>query len=187
MLRDLVLKNRSYRRFKEDESVSEDLLRELVDLARLTPSARNAQPLKYFLANTSEVNDRIFPHLAWAGYLKEWAGPDKGERPSAYIIVLNDSEIAANYFCDDGIATQTILLGAVENGYGGCIIGSVDRLRLQRELGIANKYKIVHVIALGIPKEDVKLTEIEDGDYKYWRDLNSIHHVPKRSLDDIII
>jgi nitroreductase len=187
MLKDLVLKNRSYRRFKQDELLSEEVLRDLVDLARLTPSARNAQPLKYFISNTPDVNDKIFPHLAWAGYLKDWAGPEKGEQPAAYIIVLNDSEIAANYFCDDGIVTQTILLGAVEKGYGGCIIGSVDRLRLQRELGIADKYKIVHVIALGVPVEEVKLTEMKDGEYKYWRDLSNVHHVPKRSLHDIII
>ncbi len=90
MLKDLILKNRSYRRFEQDKSISRETLIELIDLARLSPSARNAQPLKYFISLDQETNDKIFPHLAWAGYLKEWNGPSKGEQPSAYIILLND-------------------------------------------------------------------------------------------------
>jgi len=187
MLKDLILKNRSYRRFYQDEVISIDILRDLVDLARLSPSARNAQPLKYLLVNTPDINDKIFPHLSWAGYLKNWAGPEKGEQPSAYIVVLNDTDISANYFCDDGIATQSILLGAVEKGLGGCIIGSLNRLKLQRELKLSDKLKIVHVIALGKPKEDVVIEQMKENNIKYWRDVHQKHHVPKRNLDDIII
>ncbi|MCT4587948.1 MAG: nitroreductase family protein [Carboxylicivirga sp.] len=187
MLKDLILKNRSYRRFHQNEKVEVETLQELVDLARLSPSARNAQPLKYFLSNSPELNDKIFPHLSWAGYLKDWAGPEKGEQPAAYIIVLNDTEISANYFCDDGIATQSILLGAVEKGLGGCIIGSLNRLQLQRELRLSDNLKIVHIIALGKPKEEVAIEEMKEGDIKYWRDVQQVHHVPKRDLKDIIV
>ncbi|MCU4157180.1 nitroreductase family protein [Carboxylicivirga sp. A043] len=187
MLKDLILKNRSYRRFHHDEPVELETLHELVDLARLSPSARNAQPLKYFLSNSPELNDKIFPHLSWAGYLKDWPGPEKGEQPSAYIVMLNDTEISANYFCDDGIASQSILLGAVEKGLGGCIIGSLNRLQLQRELRLSDNLKIVHVIALGKPKEEVKLEEMKEESIKYWRDVQQVHHVPKRDLKDIIV
>ena len=187
MLKDLIFKNRSYRRFHQDGKVEVETLQELVDLARLSPSARNAQPLKYFLSNSPELNDKIFPHLSWAGYLKDWAGPEKGEQPAAYIIVLNDTEISANYFCDDGIATQSILLGAVEKGLGGCIIGSLNRLQLQRELRLSDNLKIVHIIALGKPKEEVTIEEMKEGDIKYWRDVQQVHHVPKRDLKDIIV
>ncbi len=187
MLKDLILKNRSYRRFYEEETVELETLKELVDLARLSPSARNAQPLKYFLSNSPELNEKIFPHLSWAGYLKDWAGPEKGEQPSAYIIVLNDTDISANYFCDDGIATQSILLGAVEKGLGGCIVGSLNRLQLQRELRFSDNLKIVHVIAIGKPKEEVVLEEMKEGNIKYWRDVKQTHHVPKRELKDVIV
>ena len=81
MLRDLVIKNRSYRRFYQDVPVSLETLRELVDLARLSPSGRNAQPLRYILCNEPEKNALIFKHLAWAGSLKDWPGPVEGERP----------------------------------------------------------------------------------------------------------
>ncbi len=186
MLKDLILKNRSYRRFYQDKPIHTDELIELVDLARLSPSARNAQPLKYILSNTPEMNSVIFKHLSWAGYLTDWSGPGEGERPAAYIIMINDTSISSNFFCDNGIASQSIMLGAVEKGYGGCIIGSVERLQLQRELNIPSKYKVVQVIALGVPKEEVVIEELNK-DHKYWRDLKEVHHVPKRNLSDIIV
>ncbi len=187
MIRELILKNRSYRRFYENEKIDRNLLIELVDLARLSPSARNAQPLKYLLSCTPEMNQKIFPTLSWAGYLTNWNGPEEGERPSAYIVVLNDTAIAANYFCDDGIATQSILLGAAEKGFGGCIIGSVDRRNLQLQLELPDDLHIIHVIALGKPKETVVIENMRNNDYKYWRERDQSHHVPKRSIDDIII
>lgn len=187
MIRDLILKNRSYRRFYQNEIVTKKTLLELVDLARLSPSARNAQPLKYYLSHNPETNDKIFKHLSWAGYLTYWQGPVEGERPSAYIIVVNDTTISGNYFCDDGIASQSILLGAVEKELGGCIIASINRRGLQMELNIAEQYHIIHVIALGKPKEEVVLDDMKKDDFKYWRDKDQKHHVPKRTLDDLII
>jgi len=186
-LKDLIRRNRSYRRFYEDESIPQYIIEGLVDLARLSPSARNAQTLKYFISCDPDTNEKIFPHLSWAGYLKNWKGPTKGERPSAYIIVLNDTNISDNFFCDDGIAVQSILLGAVEQNLGGCIIGSVDRLKLSNALNIPKHLKIVEVIALGKPREQVVIEDIENDDIKYWRDEDQVHHVPKRPLDEIIV
>ncbi|PRZ02164.1 nitroreductase family protein [Marinilabilia salmonicolor] len=186
-LKDLIRRNRSYRRFYEEESIPQYILEGLVDLARLSPSARNAQTLKYFISCDAETNAKIFPHLSWAGYLPNWDGPVKGERPSAYIVVLNDTKISDNYFCDDGIAIQSILLGAVEQNLGGCIIGSVDRLKLSNALEIPKHLKIVEVIALGKPREQVVIEDLKDDNIKYWRDETQTHHVPKRALDEIII
>ncbi len=186
MLKDLILKNRSYRRFHQDEPISKETLVELVNLARLSPSARNAQPLKYILSFTPKMNSVIFPHLSWAGYLTDWHGPDEGERPAAYIIMVNDTTITSNFFSDNGIASQSIMLGAVEKGYGGCIIGNVAREQLQRELKIPLEYKILQVLALGVPKEEVVIEELNKT-HQYWRDLKGTHHVPKRNLNEIII
>ncbi len=186
MLKDLIQRNRSYRRFYQDKEISTEELMELVDLARLSPSARNAQPLKYVLSNKPETNHIIFKYLSWAGYLTDWKGPEEGERPSAYIIMMDDTSVSSNYFSDNGIASQSILLGAVEKGYGGCIIGAVDRSPLERELKLSSQYKILQVIALGVPKEEVVIEEMGD-DHKYWRDMKGVHHVPKRNLKDIIV
>jgi nitroreductase len=168
--------------------ISMETLRSLVDLARLSASGANRQPLKYILSNQKERNAIIFRKLAWAAYLKDWAGPEEGERPSAYIIVLGDQEISDSFGCDHGIASQNILLGATHMGLGGCIVGSIDRKRLREELQILDRYEILHVIALGKPKEEVAIEIVgSDGDVKYWRDESGVHHVPKRLLDDIII
>ena len=188
MMLDLILKNRSYRRFDESYTIDQQTLRQLVNLGRLSASGRNAQPLKYLLSCTSEKNDKIFPTLAWAGYLKDWNGPEKGERPSAYIIMLCDTSISENYFCDHGIAAQSMLLGATELGLGGCIIMSIKKDELRKALSIPEQYEILQVLALGKPVEQVVLEVVKpDGDIKYWRDENLVHHVPKRTLEDIIL
>lgn len=188
MLKDLIVQNRSYRRFYQNEAVTEEVLRELVDLARLSASAANRQPLKYILSWEPDKNARIFPYLAWAGYLEDWGGPVEGERPAAYIIILGDNEISENIDCDHGIAAQSILLGATERGLGGCIIASVQRKLIREELAIPDRYQILLVLALGKPKEVVVLETVgEDGEIKYWRDGDAVHHVPKRPLDKIII
>ena len=184
----LVLKNRSYRRFYENVTIEYDTLRQLVDLARLSGSAANLQPLKYMLSVDQNMNASIFPHLKWAGYLKDWDGPSVGERPSGYIIILGDENITKTFGCDHGIAAQSILLGAVEQGLGGCMIGSIQRESLRRALEIPAYYEILLVLAIGKPKETVEIETIgSGGDVKYWRDEAGVHHVPKRSLDEILV
>lgn len=188
MIRDLILKNRSYRRFYQEIPIELETLRELVDLARLSASASNLQPLKYILSCNPQKNANVFPYLSWAGYLKEWAGPPEGERPSAYIIVLGDTQISRYFGSDQGIAAQSILLGATEKGLGGCIIGSIDREGLKKDLEIPAHYEILLVLALGKPKETAIIETVgPNGDIKYWRDKEEKHHVPKRKLDDIIV
>jgi nitroreductase len=187
-IKDLITKNRSYRRFYQDTDVSLETLRELVDLARLSASGANKQPLKYFLSADPQKNATIFPTLAWAGYLKDWQGAQEGEKPSAYIIILGDKTISQSFGCDHGIAAQSILLGATERGLGGCIIGSIRRNELSQLLNIPDQFEILLVIALGKPKEKVVIETMgSEGDYKYWRDEQDIHHVPKRPLDEIIL
>jgi nitroreductase len=187
-LKDLILTNRSYRRFDQNFKISHQTLLELVDLARLSPSAGNKQPLRYILSCEPDMNSRIFPSLSWAAYLKEWPGPEEGERPAAYIIILNDIRLSPTILCDHGIAAQSILLGAAEKGLGGCIIASINKDRLRKELDIPEHLEILLVIALGKPGEVVRLEEVnDDGDIKYWRDEQGVHHVPKRRLEEIIL
>ena len=188
MLKDLVLKCRSYRRFYQEVAVENKTLRELVELARNSASATNRQPLKYILSCSRENNALIFSTLHWAGTLKTWPGPSEGERPAGYIVILGDKEISANFSLDPGIAAQTILLGAVEKGLGGCMLGAVEREQLRQLLKIPEKYEISLVIALGKPKEKVILETMKPTDsFDYWRDKDEGHHVPKRKLNDIIV
>lgn len=188
MIKELILKNRSYRRFYEEKLIELNTLKELVNLARLSPSGGNIQALRYILVNTKELNDKINKHIFWAGYYKEWDGPSEGEKPSAYIVVVKDITLRNRLQQDEGISVQSILLGAVEIGLGGCIIANINREKLAEELDLDEKYEIALVVALGYPKEEVVIETInESGDIKYWRDENEIHHVPKISLDELIL
>ena len=188
MVKELILKNRSYRRFDSTIPVTEEVLLELVELARLSPSGANRQPLKYYLSVKPEVNQLIFPRLAWAAYLTDWPGPEEKERPTAYIVILGDREISNSFGCDHGITAQSMLLGAVEKGFGGCLIGSIDRKGLRKALNLAENLEILLIIALGKPLETVILETVgAGGDIKYWRDEQQQHHVPKRSLEELIV
>ena len=124
----------------------------------------------------------------WAGYLRRWSGPEEGERPSAYIVILGDTEIRKSFGCDHGIAAQSIMLGATERGLGGCMIASIDRSELRQVLDIPKHYEILLILALGKPKEKVVIEEVgPDGNIQYYRDAQGVHHVPKRSLDELIL
>jgi nitroreductase len=188
MIKELILKNRSYRRFQQDVPIDMETLQELVDLARCSASGANRQPLKYILSCDPEKNEKIFPNLFWAAALKDWPGPAEGERPSAYIIILLDKEVSESPGVDHGIAAQSMLLGAVDKGFGGCMMGAINRDGMREVLRIPERYVILLTVALGKPNETVVLETLgDDGDTNYWRDDESVHHVPKRSLDDIIL
>jgi nitroreductase len=184
---ELVAKNRTYRRFDESFRIDYKTLEQLIGFARLSASGANKQPLKYILFNTPEDCVRIFPYTAWAGYLKEWPGPEPGQRPSAYIIILGDTSISDSFGVDHGIAAQSIMLGATEWGLGGCMIGSIKRDGLRSELGIPVQYEILLILAIGKPVEEVVIDNIQNGDVKYWRDENKVHHVPKRTLSELVL
>lgn len=184
-LKDLIKKNRSYRRFDGNHKVSREELLEMIDLTRLTPSAGNMQPLRYYLVTEPAQKERVFHLLKWASYLN-WAGPKESEKPAAYIIIIADLTINKNPLVDVGIVSQTILLQAVERGLGGCNFLSVDRESLKKDLKLPEHYEVLTAIAIGKPAEEIILEET-DSDIKYWRDENDCHHVPKRKLEDLII
>ena len=186
--KELVYANRSCRRFREDEAVSRQTLVDLVDLGRMSASGVNLQPLRYILVNDPETNARVCPLLRWAALLKDWGGPGPGERPAAYIVILDDTTVTRSVGVDHAIAAQSILLGARVLGLAGCMIASMARDRLREVLGIPEKYAIPLVVALGRPAEDVVVEPIPAGGATaYWHDEEGVHHVPKRDLKDIII
>lgn len=186
-IRELVCKNRSYRRFDQRVALDRALLSQWVDLARLSASARNLQCLKYYLSYTDDQNAQIFQTLSWAGYLPDWPGPEEGERPSAYIVMLNDTAISSSPGIDPGIAAQSILLGAAEAGFGGCMLMSFKKAPLQAILQLPEHLVISLVLALGKPVETVVIEAQRDTDCRYWRDAAGVHHVPKRALEELLL
>jgi nitroreductase len=185
---ELVRTSRSYRRFKQKKRISLETLRSLVELTRYAPSGANKQPVKYFLASTEAECEQVFPYLAWAGYLESWKGPEEGQRPAAYIVTLQDTDIANDGGLDPGIFAQTILLGAAERGIGGCMFGAIRRDGLRKACSIPGKFEILNVLALGYPDETIVIEDVgADGNIRYYRDNADVHHVPKRTLDELIV
>jgi len=188
MLTDLLIKSRSYRRFDESVKISQEVLRDLIDATRYCPSAANRQPLKYRLVFEENETAQVFDCLKFAAYLSDWSGPAEGERPTAYVVVLGDETVSKFSEVDAGIAMQTILLRATELGFGGCILASVQREKLREVLALDERFHIGYVIALGKPAETCVIEPIgKDGDIKYYRDADGVHHVPKRELKDLLI
>ena len=184
----LVLKTRSYRRYDGTHTIAPESLNRLIDLARQTPSGSNTQRLKYIASCDPDMNARIFSTLGWAGALPDWPGPVESERPTGYIVILHDKQVSENPSDDVGIAAQTILLGAVSMGLGGCMFGSTRKKQLREILDLAEHLEIALVVSVGKPVEHVVLEELEPGGAtKYYRDDDQTHHVPKRSLQEVLI
>ena len=190
LIRDLLIKDRSVRRFDSSRAISQETLENLVGLTRYCASGRNLQPLKYRLVCSSEECEAVYPLLAWAGYLPDWDGPEPDERPTAYLIQCLDTRLTRNCLCDDGLQLQAITLGATSLGIGGCIIKSFKGQQLREVLRLPDWAQPEYVVALGYPREEVVI-ETTDGsleaDIKYFRTSDGFHHVPKRPLSELII
>lgn len=189
-LRQLLISDRTVRRFREDKGVSVTTLEKLIALTRFCHSGRNAQPLKYVLVTSEEEREKIYPLLKWAGYFKDWDGPEKGERPAAYIIQCLDTNFGKDCLCDDGLQLEVISLGMRTMGLAGCIIKAFNHEKLSEELGLDARFAPRYVFALGYPAEEVRIEEMsgsEDADFRYFRTEDGIHHVPKRPLHELII
>jgi nitroreductase len=185
---ELVKKNRSYRRFDQTYRLSRETLLGLVDLARITASAGNRQPLRYVLSCSTEINSRIFETVGWAASLPDWPGPEEAERPAGYIVILAEGASWDWARVDLGIAAQTILLGAAAQGLGGCMLGNVNKKKLQKILQLGEQLEIQLVIALGRPAETVALEDVDrEQSITYYRTEDRVHHVPKRKLDDVVL
>lgn len=190
-IKELVEKTRTVRKFQQDRKIAEEQLKELILCATMSGSARNSQVLKYMLVTEDAQCEKLFPMLGWAGYLTDWRGPEPGQQPAAYIVCLLDNvllkgdENEAHF--DLGIATQSMLLAAAEQGIYGCRIGNYSK-NIDEKIGVQDPYKVMLVLALGYPAEEVVLEKVgSDGDIKYWRDTEMIHHVPKRSVTEILV
>lgn len=189
-LRQLMVADRTVRRFQEDRKVSTATLEKLVELTRYCPSGRNAQPLRYVLVTSEEEREEIYPLLKWAGYFADWDGPEKGERPAAYLIQCLDTKYGQNCLCDDGLQLEAITLGMHTLGLAGCIIKAFNAPKLIEVLGLDGRYAPRYVLAIGYPAEEIVLEDMngdEDADFKYYRTEDGVHHVPKRPLEELIV
>jgi nitroreductase len=185
-LEEIIYKRRTIRRFKQDP-IPLDLLKKLIDYARVAPAARNIQALEFIIIQNTEIRERLFPLVKWSSSLpEEQRTPEKGREPTADIVVLINNKIKRAYVdFDVGASVENILLGAVNFGIGCCWMGAIDREGIRELLEIPENYEIPHVISLGYPDEDSTIEPYKNS-FDYWKDNEGNMHVPKRDLNDII-
>jgi nitroreductase len=187
MFSELVRQARSTRRFDASQPIPTETVRQLVDIARVCPSGANLQPLRYRMVTEASECEAVFPFTAWAGALADWPGPDVKERPTAYIVACSSAG-QPSPDVDLGIACQTIQLAASSMGYGGCMLGAIRREQIHAVLHLPEDMAVRLLVALGKPAETIVLEEVgENGDTRYWRTPDEVHHVPKRSLGDVLL
>ena len=190
MMESLVLRNRTCRSFDESQPITKELMTELVDLARRTASGMNKQPLRYRILTEREDLEKMVRNARFGTALKDVKLPPENGKPTGYILIFTDTEVGSPdslALKDVGIAAQTMLLAAVEQGFAGCMLGSFNPAQLMADFNVPAKYRPELVIALGKPAERALLTDAHNGTLTYYRDAAGNHCVPKRSLEEILI
>ena len=181
---DSILSRRSIRRFKQEE-IPLELIKKIVNAARLAPSAANLQPIDYLVISDKNICSKIFETISWAGYIKPKWTPSPQERPVVYIILLNKQPENKWFLRDVSLASENIVLTAEEEGIGSCILLNINRDKIKQILELPEKIIVDSIIALGYKGEKSVVEDLKDS-VEYWKDEDNIMHVPKRKLDEIL-
>lgn len=186
---EIATRARTCRRFREAEGLPAGTLEWMVSCARVAPCAGNAQALRFAAAESPAACAAVFPGLKWAGMLTDWDGPEPGERPTGYIVILGRTgERGRLNAIDMGIAAQTMQLAASTRDVGCCIFLSFDPRVIRAALDIPAELEPLLVMAVGLQKEVRRVEGLNpDGSIRYWRDAEGVHHVPKRALADLLV
>jgi len=187
MTYNLILKRRTIRKFLP-EKIDERILKKLVNAARLAPSTANLQPLEFVIINQKKLTEEVFSHTRWAGYINPQGTPKKGEEPVTFIAFVVNQEIAHSdyYKVDCGTAAQNLILAALEEGIGSCIIAACNKGKIEKLINVPQGRKLEFVVALGYPAEQPIAEEAKSGSIKYYKDDQDILHVPKRPLEEVV-
>ena len=182
-LASLLTKNRSTRGFYTSFKVRKDQLVSLVEAARLAPSAMNQQVLRYRLVTEEEAH-LLLPHIRMGAALPELKLPLEGTEPNAFVVICTDKE--SRYVdMDMGIATQTMLLRAVEMGLNGICIAAFDHEAVREALHLPLAPQLI--LAIGRSAEHIEVVDIEEGESTTYYRKNGTHFVPKFKVEDLII
>jgi nitroreductase len=178
------MQRRTIRKFQQ-KPVPHELLDKLLDAGRLAPVGGNIQPLEFIAVDDPRVCAEIFPHTRWAGYLTD-GGPRPGEEPVAYVVLVHNHALKSALSEQDlGLAAAAMILTALDEGVGSCLIGALDRPPVEQALMIPKYREVALVLALGYPAEIAVAEEMAGDDVKYWRDAEGVHHVPKRAKEKV--
>ncbi len=182
-LMSLLAKNRSVRGYDHSFKVRHDQLVSLIEAARLAPTAMNQQALRYRLVAEEEAH-LVAPHIRLGAALPELHLPFEGTEPQAFVVICTTKE-GRFVDMDLGIATQTILLRAVEMGLNGICIAAFDKEAVSEALQLPLTPQLV--IAIGRSAERIEVVDIAEGESQTYYRNNGTHFVPKLRTEELII
>lgn len=186
-LMELLKTRRTYRRFAQRE-ISQEIIDEILEAARLASSAANKQPLSYIVVKDAGKVEDVFVHTKWAGALPAEQGqPKENEHPTLFIAVVENLNINKNCDTDAGLAIANMTLAAWNHGVGSCMIGACNKTALSEMFGLTEDQALHTVVAFGYPTHESHVVDMEDQEhFKYYLDEKRDYVVPKRKLSDVV-
>ena len=177
---------RTFRAFTR-EPVPKDVLADILEAGRLANCGANRQSLRFVVAEKPEDVAKLCELTKWAAAIPDGAGtPAPEQRPTLYIVVLQDTSVPGHSDIDVGIAVAGMTTAAWAKGVGSCIIGTLPRDRTAQLLGLPENLQVHTGIAFGYPAHRSTVVPLKDGQKKYWRDENGDYYVPKYALSEIV-
>ncbi|KYK26241.1 nitroreductase [Euryarchaeota archaeon SM23-78] len=135
-----IKRRRSYRSYT-DKKISKNILKEIIDCARLAPTAINVQPSEFVVITNKEMLKKVADITDYGKFIKNAA---------ACIIVLCKE---TKYYLEDGCAaTENILIAAESFSIGSCWVAGDKKAYCKKILeliGAPETYKVVSILSLG--------------------------------------
>jgi nitroreductase len=139
-----IIKRKSIRSYSE-KPVPAESVKKILEVARLAPSGSNRQPWRFVVVQDAK---RI-------KLIKMFSEGLSGN-PTLVIAICAEAAEPDTYL-DIGIATENIMLEAVELGLGSCAIGSFSEEPVKQLLGIPKEIPLILLISIGYPEGEPRL------------------------------
>ncbi|TYP49260.1 nitroreductase family protein [Thermosediminibacter litoriperuensis] len=137
-----VLKERRSVRQYTQKPIPREILEDIVDCARLAPSANNVQPWVFVVVTEEEGKKELARLATWGKFIADAA---------ACVAVFCEKD--NNHAVEDGsAATENIMLAAKAYGIGSCWVAGYRRPyseEVRQFLGVPEKYELISLVPLG--------------------------------------
>ncbi|WP_289290706.1 MULTISPECIES: nitroreductase family protein [Bacteroides] len=155
----LVMSRQSDRAYDKEHSVEPEKLERILEVARLAPSACNAQPWKFVVVTDRELSRKVGKAAAGLGmnkFAKDAPVHILVVEESANITSLLGGKVKDKHFplIDVGIAAAHIVLAAESEGLGSCILGWFDEKEIKQLTGIPASKRLLLDIIVGYPLKE---------------------------------
>ena len=143
-----VLKTRRSIRLYEEKPVPREMLEQIIDTARLAPSANNIQPWEFVVVTEQGMRKQIADLADYGKFI--------GQAGTCVAVFAKDVK---HYIEDGSAATENILVAAHALGLGTCWVAGYKKAYgapIAEILGVPAGFCLVALISLGYPAEEVE-------------------------------